>query len=99
MAMNAPLAIFRSDLQALHTRLPVGAQVIAGDAGVSFRVWAPERRSVDVALETAGGVQHHALTKDDSGYFTGVVQQASAGSRYRFRLDGDSTYPDPASRY
>jgi maltooligosyltrehalose trehalohydrolase len=97
--MNAPPAIFRSDLHPPPARLPIGAQPLAEGAGVSFRVWAPERRSVDVALETASGAQHHALTKDAEGYFAGVVKTAATGSRYRFRLDGDITRPDPASRH
>jgi maltooligosyltrehalose trehalohydrolase len=97
--MNAPLAIFRSDLHTRCTRLPTGAAPLPARAGVSFRVWAPGRQSVDVAIETSTGVQHHPLDKDDEGYFTGVVQQASAGSRYRFRLDGGPACPDPASRF
>ncbi len=95
--MNAPPKIFRSDLHACSTLLPNGAEPSSG--GVSFRLWAPERRSVDVALETATGVQHHPLQKDSDGHFTGRVEEVSAGLRYRFRLDGDKAYPDPASRY
>jgi maltooligosyltrehalose trehalohydrolase len=97
--MNAPPGNFRSDLQARRTHLPIGAQPLSGEPGVSFRVWAPQRRSVEVALESQRGTQHHPLEKDDQGYFSGVVRQASAGQRYRFRLDGDKAYPDPASRF
>ncbi|MBL0726510.1 malto-oligosyltrehalose trehalohydrolase [Piscinibacter sp. HJYY11] len=66
---------------------------------MSFRVWAPGHRSVDVAIERDGDVQHHALRQGDGGYFSGVVPGLSAGARYRYRLDGAAAYPDPASRF
>jgi maltooligosyltrehalose trehalohydrolase len=76
------------------TRFPVGAEVIAG-RGVHFRVWAPVRRSVEVV--TADGAT--PLQIEDGGYFSGVVEQARAGTLYRFRLDGHDEFPDPASRF
>lgn len=97
--MNAPPAIFRSDLQNRRTCLPIGAEPLPQQAGVSFRVWAPARNAVDVALEAPDGVTHHALQKDAQGYFSGVVKEAAAGARYRFRLDGGDAFPDPASRF
>jgi maltooligosyltrehalose trehalohydrolase len=40
------------------------------------------------------------LEAEGNGYFSGHVAAASAGTRYRFRLDGDTAlYPDPASRF
>lgn len=77
-------------------RLPVGAEPAAG-GGVSFRVWAPKRRAVQVAFDNGGG--EFALAPEADGYFSGTAD-AVAGSRYRFRLDDDSQlYPDPASRF
>jgi maltooligosyltrehalose trehalohydrolase len=39
------------------------------------------------------------LTKEASGYFSGVIR-ATPGVRYQFRLDeGEQLYPDPASRF
>src|SRR5262249_35180926 len=40
----------------------------------------------------------HLLNREADGYFSGSIQ-ASAGQRYRFRVDQDKLYPDPASRY
>lgn len=97
--MSARPTTSRSDLQTRRTRPPVGAEAVPGNAGVSFRVWAPERRSVEVALEIPHGTRRHPLEKDAEGYFAGVVREASAGSRYRFRLDGGKAWPDPASRF
>jgi maltooligosyltrehalose trehalohydrolase len=75
-------------------RLPIGAEIARG--GVSFRVWAPRRTRVDVAID-GGGV--HALEAERGGYFSGLVAAARAGSLYRFRLDGGDAFPDPSSRF
>jgi maltooligosyltrehalose trehalohydrolase len=81
-------------------RLPVGAEVLAGD-GVHFRVWAPRRRRVEVVLEAGGPGAGTAavLEPEGGGYFSGRVASARAGSRYRYRLDGGESFPDPASRF
>jgi maltooligosyltrehalose trehalohydrolase len=73
-----------------------GAFVLTDGGGVEFRVWAPERRSVEVILENHSDVP---LAKDTNGYFAGVIRDAAAGQRYRYRLDGNETLADPASRF
>jgi maltooligosyltrehalose trehalohydrolase len=78
-------------------RLPVGAEVLDG-GGVHFRVWAPRAEAVEVVLD-GGAEGAHPLETDGGGYFSGVVGEARAGTRYRFRLDGDDEFPDPVSRY
>ena len=75
-------------------RLPIGAEVAPG--GVSFRVWAPKRRRVDVLLEGGGA---HPLEPERGGYFSGLVAGARAGALYKLRLDGGDAFPDPASRF
>src|SRR5690349_5922791 len=77
-------------------KYPVGAEVLSA-GGVSFRVWAPKRRSVEVVQDSGGG--SIALHPVASGYFEGVGQNASHGTRYTFRLDGGDAFPDPASRF
>jgi maltooligosyltrehalose trehalohydrolase len=72
----------------------MGAELSTG--GVHFRVWAPVRKSVDVVFDTGDAV---ALQGEDSGYFSGLAPNALAGSRYKYRLDGGETCPDPASRF
>ena len=86
-------------------RLPVGAELAPG-GGVHFRVWAPERRSVEVVLDAIpdrGGsgelASPVALERDVDGYWSGHVAEARAGTRYRYRLDGGDAFPDPASRF
>ncbi|HUI81139.1 MAG TPA: malto-oligosyltrehalose trehalohydrolase [Bryobacteraceae bacterium] len=77
-------------------RYPIGAEV--GPEGVHFRVWAPRRKTVEVVLED-GSAGAHLLEREPSGYHAGLISEARAGSRYRFRLDGGDTFPDPASRF
>ena len=78
-------------------RYPVGAEVVDGE-GVHFRVWAPRRKSVAVAVN-GGPTGGHALKAEDDGYFSGLVTGVSAGTPYRLQLDGGEAFPDPASRY
>jgi maltooligosyltrehalose trehalohydrolase len=67
---------------------------------VRFRVWAPKRRRVEVVLEPGGpGAGTVVLLQPENGYHAGVVTAAQAGSRYRYRLDGKESFPDPASRF
>jgi maltooligosyltrehalose trehalohydrolase len=78
-------------------RRAVGADVQPG-GGVHFRVWAPERRRVEVVFEA--GVEPLALAPERGGVWAGLARGARPGTRYRFRLDGeDKLYPDPASRF
>ena len=79
-------------------RLPVGAEVQPG-GGVHFRVWASSRRRVEVVVESEGAEQVFELKPEAGGYFSGQVDAAGVESRYRYRLDGESSFPDPASRF
>jgi maltooligosyltrehalose trehalohydrolase len=62
-------------------------------------VWAPNAEQLEVAIETDGDPEYHALEREEEGYFSGEAP-ASAGTLYRFRLDGGGElYPDLASRF
>jgi len=63
-------------------------------------VWAPERRTVEVALEPAagGGPRLLRLERASAGYFEGVAP-ARPGDRYKLKLDGGDAFPDPAARF
>jgi maltooligosyltrehalose trehalohydrolase len=84
----------------MERRLAVGAEVQAG-GGVHFRVWAGRHERVDLLLEDGAGSRRSvSLRADGGGYFTGLVDDAGAGTLYRFRLDGAAdAVPDPASRF
>jgi maltooligosyltrehalose trehalohydrolase len=87
---------------------PVGAELAPG-GGVHFRVWAPDRESVEVIWSAPPGLAADpAATPADpvplrresaGGYFSGRAPAAAAGDLYRFRLDGAGAFPDPASRF
>jgi maltooligosyltrehalose trehalohydrolase len=89
-------------------QFPVGAELLP-DGGVSFRVWAPKRRSVQVVVgrvepdgdsELACDLEAEKGDAAERGYFSGVVPEARVGMLYGFRLDGDArVLPDPASRF
>ena len=90
-------------------RLVVGAEIVPGK-GVSFRVWAPKRSSVDVVLwrdlpdgdwQSAEPAFCQSLTveAENEGYFSALVSDAAARMCYGFRLDGGRVFPDPASRF
>ncbi len=75
-------------------RYPIGAEPLP-EGGVSFRLWGPRCRQVDVVLP--GGTW--PLTAEQNGYFSGIVPSARTGDLYRFRLDAGQAFPDPASRF
>ena len=60
-----------------------------------LRLWAPRRRHVEVVV----GEHSQDLGAEGDGYFSTFVEDMRAGDRYRFRLDGENLYPDPASRF
>lgn len=63
-----------------------------------FRVWAPDRRSVAVAVESGGRVHHHPLERGADSSFRGMLP-VGAGTRYRYCLDDNDCFPDPCSRF
>ena len=87
----------QSSLTQSVRKYPIGAEVTP--AGVDFRVWAPNARSVAVVLEEPAGSTYE-LHAESGGYFSAVVENARAGMRYRYRLNQIlDLYPDPASRF
>lgn len=84
----------------IQRRFAVGAEAVANGEGVHFRVWAPDKNSVQVVIENNRSAMQWSLTEEEGGYWSGFVEHAKAGDRYRYKLD-DSTmlYPDPASRF
>jgi malto-oligosyltrehalose trehalohydrolase len=70
---------------------------VEGDGTVSFALWAPTARSVD--LQLVGGARTLAMTRQGDGRFALTTREARAGDRYLYVIDGDRAVPDPASRY
>lgn len=74
----------------------LGATLAPG--GVAFRVWAPERRVVVVDVE-APEPRRVPLQAQADGTHAGFAPGLGAGALYRYRLDADGPFPDPASRF
>jgi malto-oligosyltrehalose trehalohydrolase len=62
--------------------------------GTAFRLWAPAAKRVDVVLDHA-----HPMQRDRDGWFTAEITGVRAGAQYRFRIDGITDVPDPASAF
>jgi maltooligosyltrehalose trehalohydrolase len=73
--------------------MPFGAEVTG--EGVRFALWAPTAREVALVLDGT----EHPMPAEDGGWRRLTIRDARAGSRYSFRIDGDLTVPDPASRF
>ena len=60
--------------------------------GVSFRLWAPGARRVDLLLE-----RRHAMQRRQDGWYVTEIAGLRAGRDYKFRIDDEIDVPDPAS--
>ena len=66
-----------------------------------FRVWAPQASTVTVEFFRMGSGHPYLLDlqRGRDGYFAGATGLAHADARYRYRIDGGDSWPDPASRF
>ncbi len=78
--------------------MPFGAEVM-DDGRVRFRLWAPGAESVDLYIGEGEEQLVFSMAGQEEGWYEFVTHQATAGSRYRFRIDGEKPVPDPASRF
>ncbi len=69
-----------------------------GNGRCRFRVFAPGVETVAVHVLTPGE-QIVPLEKRGNGYHDGIVEGVEPGALYRYRLDGRTERPDPASRF
>jgi len=82
----------------MSRELTLGAR--PGADGVRFRVWAPDRRSIDLVIEGhEPGWRVIPLVRQPDGMFEVLVPGLAIGARYRYLIDGEGPYPDPASRF
>lgn len=78
-------------------RMQIGSQLVAPRIA-RFRVWAPFAKQV--AVHILGRDERIFLMEPrDRGYFEATVPDIDAGMRYQYRLDGEKSRPDPASRF
>ena len=67
-----------------------------GPGAVTFTVWAPRCRSLDLVLE---GRPVRAMRPEAGGFFETALEHLAVGTRYQYRLDGARYRPDPVSRW
>jgi malto-oligosyltrehalose trehalohydrolase len=75
------------------TGLPQFGSRLTDDA-VTFRLWAPAAREVELVLD-----RMHPMQPRRDGWYEVTIPGARAGTRYKFRIDGDIEVPDPASHF
>jgi maltooligosyltrehalose trehalohydrolase len=63
-------------------------------AGVTFRLWAPAAKRVEVMLDGAYPMQRIA-----AGWYEVTIPGLGAGALYTYRIDGEIEVPDPASHF
>jgi maltooligosyltrehalose trehalohydrolase len=66
----------------------------AANGGTQFRLWAPAARSVDLVTRRTQPMQ-----RAENGWYELTVSEAGPGTRYSFRIDGETDVPDPASAF
>lgn len=95
MSQTSVITTSRAKIAAPVRTMPIGAEPQPG-GGVHFRVWAPLPDDIVLVVDGA----EHDLAAEDGGYRGAFVPDATVGSRYGYRLDGNATpLPDPASRW
>ena len=69
-------------------------------AGVSFRTWTIGKKNVSVVIfgENDNVVRELRLRAETTGYYSVTDAASSAGTLYKYRLDGN-VFPDVASRF
>lgn len=73
------------------------------DDGLSVCTWASKCKSVSVELQRGAKWHSFPLSRQDDGYFHGLLDWANGDpkcrdSQYRFLLNGERRRPDPVSR-
>jgi malto-oligosyltrehalose trehalohydrolase len=63
-------------------------------SGVTFRLWAPAAKRVDVML----GRPYHMQAQAE-GWYEVTIPGARAGTLYKYCIDGEMQVPDPASHF
>ena len=66
---------------------------VPANRGARFSVWAPECTRVDVVFERENFTLSRPLARRPDGVFTGWEPDLTAGTRYRFSLDGRAGLP------
>jgi maltooligosyltrehalose trehalohydrolase len=74
-------------------RMPFGAQYGAG--GTRFALWAPSAEEVSLVVNG----EEHPVPETGAGWRRITLRDVLPGAGYRYRIDGKTLVPDPASRF
>ena len=77
--------------------MPFGAELV-GDGTARFRLWAPSAHKVELCIARKSGEEKIELAGRADGWRS-TTRPATAGTRYRYRINGEIYVPDPASRF
>lgn len=69
--------------------------ILSTDGSCSFTVWAPQRKNVSLVIYP--DKKTYPMQRNEQGYWTTTLQNIRPGTKYMFRLDGETDRPDPAS--
>ncbi len=79
--------------------MPFGAE-LTEQGQIRFRLWAPDAREVELILYDSPTISRALqLSSVEGGWFELTTSEARVGSHYRYRINGGTQVPDPASRY
>lgn len=73
----------------------VGAEYLE-ERKTRFTLWSPTAKNVEVLLKEKD--RYEPLQKDGNGYWTAVIEDVKPGTLYKYRLNEQDEFPDPASR-
>lgn len=85
------------DVTDMANEQPLGAK-LADNGECTFSVWAPRADSVQVHVIAPTDLLL-PLDKVEGDYYQASYPELSEGTTYKYRLDGQNEYPDPASRF
>ncbi|OQK18666.1 malto-oligosyltrehalose trehalohydrolase [Methyloprofundus sedimenti] len=78
--------------------MPFGTKIL-DDGRISFRLWAPGAKKVELCLQGLAPEVRFMMAAEDDGWFGIISQFAYKGFYYQYRIDDELYIPDPASRY
>ena len=90
----------RLDVPALDGAWRPGLGARPDPGCVSFRVWAPSWRRVELIVDPSlTSSRRYSLEPCGDGMVSGTVTDVTASDLYSYLLDGEGPFPDPASRF
>jgi maltooligosyltrehalose trehalohydrolase len=76
----------------MRTEAQFGPRLTPG--GVTFRLWAPAAKTVELMLDSA-----YSMQARPDGWYELTIDGAGPYTFYKFRIDGEVDVPDPASHF